>query len=133
MKDNPKQQLTTAELIKNLSEEVSRLVKDEMRLARLELLQKGRRAGFGAGLFGAAGLTAFYGGAALIATVILLLALVLPAWAAAGIVGGALLILAGILALIGKNQVKQATPPMPEEAVESVRADIDVVKERARR
>jgi nitrate/nitrite transporter NarK len=104
-----------------------------LRLARLELTQKGKRAGFGAGLFGAAGMAAFFGGATLVATVILLLALVMPAWAAAAIVAGALLVIAAVLGLIGKNQVKQAAPPVPEETIASVKADFDMVKERAAR
>lgn len=123
----------THKLVTDLSEQVSRLVRDELRLARLELTRKGKRAGFGAGLFGAAGMTAFFGGATLVAAVILLLALVLPAWAAAALVAVVLFIVAAVLGLIGKNQVKQATPPMPEEAIASVKADIDMVKERARR
>jgi uncharacterized membrane protein YqjE len=123
----------THKLVNDLSEQVSRLVRDELRLARLELARKGKRAGFGAGLFGAAGMAAFFGGATLVVTVILLLALVMPAWAAAALVAGVLFVVAAVLGLIGKNQVKQATPPVPEEAIASVKADIDVVKERARR
>ncbi|WP_433517764.1 phage holin family protein [Nonomuraea sp. CA-143628] len=123
----------THKLVSDLSEQVSQLVRDELRLARLELTRKGKRAGFGAGLFGAAGMTAFFGGAALVATVILLLALVMPAWAAAAVVAGVLFVVAAVLGLIGKNQVKQAAPLVPEETIASVKADIDVVKERARR
>ncbi|MEV4063624.1 phage holin family protein [Nonomuraea dietziae] len=130
---NTKQGLSTAELVSDLSAQLSQLVRSEMRLARLELAEKGKRAGFGAGLFGGAGLMAFYGGAALVAAVILLLTAVLPAWAAAAIVAAALFVLAAVLGLIGKNQVKQATPPTPEAAIASVKTDIDVVKERARR
>ncbi|MFI6290393.1 phage holin family protein [Nonomuraea sp. NPDC050790] len=133
MRENPKGNLSTAELVGQLSEQVSRLVRDEMRLAALELKGKGRRAGFGAGLFGAAGMTAFFGAAALVAAVILLLALVLPAWAAAGVVAGALLALAGVLALAGRSQVRRATPPVPTQAIDSLKTDVDVVKERARR
>lgn len=123
----------THKLVNDLSDQVSRLVKDELRLARLELTEKGKRAGFGAGMFGAAGMAAFFGGAALVAAVILLLALVLPGWAAAAIVAVVLFIAAALLGLVGKNQVKQATPPVPEETIASVKADIDMVKERARR
>lgn len=130
----------TRALVNDLSEQVSRLVRDESRPARLELTRKGERAGFGAGLFGAAGMAAFFGGAdlvvtfgggALVVTVILLLALVMPAWAAAALVAGALLIVAAVLGLICQNQVKQASEP--EEVVAGVKADIDVVRERARR
>ncbi|MEW9549157.1 phage holin family protein [Nonomuraea sp. NPDC050783] len=123
----------TQKLVNDLSEQVSRLVKDELRLAKMELTAKGKRAGLGAGLFGAAGTAAFYGGAVLVAAVVLLLALVMPGWLAALIVGVVLLIAAAVLGLIGKNQVKRATPPVPEETIASVKADIDMVKERARR
>jgi nitrate/nitrite transporter NarK len=123
----------THKLVNDLSDQVSRLVRDELRLARLELTRKGRRAGFGAGLFGAAGMFGFLGGAALVAAAILLLALVLPAWAAAAIVAVALLAIAAVLGLVGRRQVKQAAPPVPSEALASVRADFDLVKEKVRR
>ncbi|MEQ4722769.1 phage holin family protein [Nonomuraea sp. B19D2] len=123
----------THKLVNDLSEQVSRLVRDEFRLARMELAEKGKRAGFGAGLFGAAGTAAFFGGAALVTAVILLLALALPGWAAAAIVAGALFIVAGLLGLTGRSQVKRVGPPVPYETLASVKADIDMVKERARR
>ncbi|WP_113701092.1 phage holin family protein [Nonomuraea lactucae] len=123
----------THKLVNDLSEQVSRLVKDELRLARLELAQKGRRAGFGAGLFGAAGMVAFFGAAALVAAVILLLSLVLPGWIAAVIVAVVLFVLAAVLGLVGRAQVKRATPPVPSETIASVKADIDAVKEKVRR
>ncbi|MEV4461171.1 phage holin family protein [Microbispora sp. NPDC049633] len=128
-----KESLSTGELVRRLSEDVSRLIRDELRLARLEMTRKGKRAGMGAGLLGAAGLVAFYGGGALVATAILALALVLPAWASALIIGAALLALAGLLALVGKEQVSRAAPPTPDEAMRSLKADIDVMKESARR
>ncbi|MEV5552793.1 phage holin family protein [Nonomuraea wenchangensis] len=123
----------TQKLVSDLSAQVTRLVKDELRLARMELTAKGKRAGLGAGLFGAAGTAAFYGGAALVAAVILLLALVMPAWVAALVVGVVLLVVAAVLGLVGKNQVQRATPPVPVETIASVKADIDMVKERAHR
>jgi hypothetical protein len=128
-----KESLSTGELVRRLSEDVSRLIRDELRLARLEMTRKGKRAGMGAGLLGGAGLLAFYGGGALVATAILALALVLPAWASALIIGAALLALAGLLALVGKEQVSRAAPPTPDEAMRSLKADIDVMKESARR
>ncbi|MER6948590.1 phage holin family protein [Nonomuraea sp. NPDC000554] len=121
----------THKLVNDLSEQVSRLVKDELRLARLELTAKGRRAGRGAGLFGAAGIIGFLGGATLVAAVVLLLALALPAWAAAAIVAVVLFVIAALLGKFGGNQVKRVGPPVPAQAIASVRADLDVVKERA--
>jgi uncharacterized membrane protein YqjE len=130
---NPYTSLSTAELIRHLSEEVSRLVRDEIRLATLELTRKGRRAGLGAGLFGGAGVVALYGGGALVAALILLIAQALAPWVAALIVGVVLLIVAAVLALVGKRQVAKATPPLPQEAIQSLKADVDVVKESAHR
>jgi uncharacterized membrane protein YqjE len=121
------------ELVQQLSEQVSRLVREELRLAQLELAQKGKRAGMGAALLGGGGLLSLYGLAAVIAGVALLLALVVPAWAAALFVGGELLLVAGAFALLGRRQIRKATPPAPRQTIESVKADVEVVKERARR
>lgn len=123
----------THKLVNDLSEQVSRLVRDELRLARLELAKKGKRAGFGAGMVGAAGMLAFFGGAVLVTAVVLLLALVMPAWAAAAIVAVVLFAVAAVLGLIGKKKVQEAGPPVPEQAIASVKADIDAVKEGVRR
>jgi hypothetical protein len=120
-------QRTTAELVKTASEQISRLVRDELRLAQAEVAQKGKHAGIGAGLFGAGGLIALYGVAAILTAVVLLLAYVMPAWVAAVIVGVLLLGVAGVLALLGKKQVQQATPPVPENTVENVKADVATV------
>ncbi|MCL7457045.1 phage holin family protein [Micromonospora echinofusca] len=118
---------STAELVQRATEQVSRLVRDELALARAELTEKGKHAGIGIGLFGGGGALALYGLGALVATAILLLDLVLPAWAAALIVAVVLFAMAGILALVGKKQVSQAVPPVPQAAVRSVRADVDTV------
>ncbi len=120
-------QRTTAELVKTAAEQISRLVRDELKLAQAELTRKGRHAGVGAGLFGAGGLIALYGVAALVTAVVLLLAYVMPAWLAAVIVGVVLLAIAGVLALVGRKQVQRATPVMPEDAVRSVKADVATV------
>src|SRR3954447_7486829 len=103
----------TGELIGQLTAQLSRLVRDEARLAQAEVTRKAKRLGVGAGLFGGAGLVAFFGLATLITTVILALALVLPAWLAALIVTVALFAVAGVLALVGKKDVEKATPPLP--------------------
>ena len=124
---------TTGELVTRLSGQISELVRGELALAKAELTQKGKRAGIGAGLAGAAGVLALYGLGALVATVIALLALVLPVWAAALIVAVVIFIVAGILGLLGKNQIQRATPPVPENTVESVKRDVATVQERIKR
>ncbi|MGW4425250.1 phage holin family protein [Streptosporangium sp. NPDC004631] len=133
MSNGSKDALSTAELIRQLSEEVSRLVGDELRLAKLELAEKGRHAGIGAGLFGGAGVVALFGGGSLVAAVILLLAQAVPGWVAAVIVGVVLLAVAALLGLLGRRQVAEATPPAPERTIESIKHDIDAVRERAHR
>ncbi|MEU0478047.1 phage holin family protein [Streptosporangium sp. NPDC006013] len=130
---NTKESLPTSELIRQMSEQVSRLVRDELRLAKAELTEKGRHAGIGAGLFGGAGVVALFGTGSLVAAVILLLAYVMPAWVAAAVVGVVLLALAGVLGFSGKHQVAEASPPTPARTIESVRDDIYAVKERAHR
>ncbi len=125
--------LSTADLVRQASEQLTRLVRDEIQLARLELRQKGRHAGVGIGLFGAGGMVTVYGVGALLAAGILGLATVLPAWLAALLVGAALLLVAGVMALIGRGQLRRAGPPYPEEAVTSMRTDAQLLKERASR
>lgn len=133
MSNGSKDALSTAELIRQLSEEVSRLVGDELRLAKLELTEKGRHAGLGAGLFGGAGVVALFGGGSLVAAAIMLLAQVMPGWVAAVIVGVVLLATAALLGLLGRRQVAEATPAAPERTIESIKHDIDAVRERAHR
>jgi len=116
---------STGELVRRLSEDVSRLVRGELRLAKAEMTQKGKRAGRGAGLFGGAGAMAFYGGAALVAAAILALALVLPGWASALVIGVLLLIVAAVLGVFGKGQVSRATPPTPRRAIHGIKTDLD--------
>jgi uncharacterized membrane protein YqjE len=127
------QDQSVAELVKSLSQETSRLVRDEIKLATLELKEKGKHAGVGIGMFGAAGVVALFGAGALMASVIMVLALAMDAWAAALIVAGTLFAVATILALTGKRQVAQAVPPAPEEAMDSIKSDIVVLKESVHR
>jgi hypothetical protein len=124
---------SAGELVKHLTEQVSRLIRDELKLAEYEMTTKAKRIGRGAGMFGGSGLVALYGVGCLLAAAIIGLAIVLPAWAAALIVGGALLVVAGVVALMGKSQVSKAVPPVPEQTVQSVKADVEEVKERAHR
>ena len=124
---------STTELLQRLADQISRLLRQELQLARLELAEKGRRTGLGAGLLGAAGLVALYGLAALVAAAILLLAMAMPAWLAALVVALVLLALGGVLALVGRGQVRRATPPLPEQALAGIKADVDVITRRAGR
>jgi lipopolysaccharide export LptBFGC system permease protein LptF len=130
---SPTQERSTAELVKELSEQISVLVRDELKLAQLEMIRKGRRAGIGIGMLGGGGLVALYGLGCLIACMIIAISGVLAAWLAALIVGAALLAVAGVVALMGKRRLQQATPPVPEETVSSVKTDVEEIRERARR
>jgi nitrate reductase gamma subunit len=120
-------------LVKEGTEQLSELVRQEMKLAQAELAQKGKKAGVGGGLFGAAGLLAFFALASMITAAIVAVAIPLPLWAAALIIAGGLLLVAGIAALIGRRQMKRAVPPVPGEAVDSVHQDLVILKERAKR
>ena len=124
---------STAELVRQASEQLSRLVRDEIRLGVAELKAKGKHAGIGAGLFGGAAMFAVYGTAAVVAAAILLLALVIPAWLSALLVGLLLLVIAAVLAIVGRSEMRRATPPFPREAVESAKSDAAMLKERVRR
>lgn len=125
--------LPVGELIKRATEQTSRLVREELHLAQLEMQEKAKHAGIGIGMFGAAGVVALFGVATLIATAVLLLATALDAWLAALIVAAVLLAAAGGMAVFGKQQVAEATPPLPEQAIDSVHEDIDEIKARSHR
>jgi uncharacterized membrane protein YqjE len=130
---SPPDEHSTGELFKQLSEQISVLVRDELKIAQLEMGRKAKRAGIGVGMLGVAGLVALYGLACLIACVIIAISGELAAWLAALTVGVALLAVAGLAALTGKSRVREATPPVPEEAVSGVKSDVEEIRERARR
>lgn len=121
-----------AELLRDLSTQTSTLVRKEIELARAELTAKGRRAGAGAGMFGAAGLLGVLALAAVTAGAIMLLGTAIAPWLAAVVVAAAYGLVAGVLALTGKKAVDNATPPIPEAAAESVKEDVEWAKARAR-
>jgi uncharacterized membrane protein YqjE len=121
------------ELIQRATDQVSELVRAEIRLAAVEMKDKGRRAGVGAGMLGGAGLIAGYGVAALLVAIVAALDLVLPLWAAALIVAVVLLGAAAVMGALGRKQVAESGPPVPERAVASTRRDINEIKERAHR
>jgi Flp pilus assembly protein TadB len=124
---------STGDLVKQMSEQVSTLVRDELKLAQLEMTRKGKQAGIGVGMFGGSGIIALYGLGCLIACAVIGISRVLAPWLSALVVGVALLAVAGIAALVGKSRLQKATPPVPQEAVHSVKADVDEIKERTRR
>jgi hypothetical protein len=120
-----------ADLLKQLSDQTAALVRQELDLAKAELAVKGKRAGIGVGMFGGAGAFGFYGLGALVAAAVLALATAVTAWLAALIVAVVLAAIAGILALVGKHEIQEATPPVPEQATESVKEDVEFAKTRA--
>lgn len=124
---------STGELVKMVTEQVSVLIRDELKLAQLEMTSKGKQAALGAGMFGAGGMVAVYGVGCLVACAILAISGVVTAWLAALIVGVALLAAAAGLALMGKGRLRKATPPVPAQAIADVKADVEEVKERAQR
>ena len=127
------QEHSTGELVTMMSEQVSVLIRDELELAQLELTGKGKQAALGAGMFGASGVVAIYGAGCLLACAIIAISGVVAAWLAALIVGVVLLAAAGVAALLGKGRMQKAAPPVPEQAVADVKADIEEIKERAHR
>jgi uncharacterized membrane protein YqjE len=122
----------TGELLKELSDQTTTLVRKEIELAKVELAEKGRHAGQGAGMFGAAGLLAIFAFACVTACAVLALATAVAAWLAALIVAVVYAAIAGVVALRGKKQISRATPPVPEQAVDSTKEDVEWVKERAK-
>jgi hypothetical protein len=124
---------SVSELVQRASRQTAELIRQEIRLAQVELKDKGQRIGLGAGLVGAGALVAFYGGAALVAAAVLGVATALEPWLAALVVGATLAGVGGILALVGRRKASEALPPTPEEAMTSVHDDLEHIKEQARR
>ena len=120
-----------ADLMRDLSQQSTELIRQEIELAKAELRQKGKAAGIGAGMFGAAGVIALFAVGALTACLILALATAMDAWLAALIVAVVYLAVAGVAALLGKGKMQEATPPAPEQAIESTKEDVQWTKHRA--
>jgi uncharacterized membrane protein YqjE len=120
------------ELLKQLSEETTTLVRQELELAKAEMAQKGKEVGVGAGMFGGAGVAALLGLAGLTAAAIAGLDAAMPLWLAALIVGLVWLAIGGVLALQGKRKIQAATPPLPQQTQESVKEDVEWAKTRAK-
>jgi len=122
---------STSDLLRQLSDQTTTLVRQEIELAKLEFREKGKKAGLGAGMFGGAGLFGVMALGTLTAGLVMALATFLPGWIAALIVTVVYAAIAGVLALRGKAEVKEATPPMPEQAVDSTKEDVRWVKTKA--
>ena len=131
--ENLAAQQSAGDLIRQLSEQVSVLVREELKLAQLEMTRKGKQAGVGIGMLGGGGLIALYGVGCLVACVIIAVSGAVAAWLAALLVGVALMAVAGAATLMGKGRLQETTPPVPQEAVDSIKADVEEIKERARR
>jgi uncharacterized membrane protein YqjE len=130
--DNELRDRPTGELLRDLSDHTTTLVKQEMELAKAELQEKGKQAGLGAGMFGGAGLFGLGAFAALTACLIAALDQVMEIWLAALVVAVAYAVIAVVLAMTGKQRVKQAVPPVPEQAKDSVKEDMEWAKTQAR-
>jgi hypothetical protein len=127
VESKPAADASIGELLSQLSEQTSRLVRDELRLAQKEFQQSAKHAGIGAGLFSLAGVLAFVGFVTLVGAAVAALSLVVPVWAAAVIVAAVLFLGAGVAGLIGRRQAEEVTPAAPR-TVETVKADIEEVK-----
>ncbi|MFE5816212.1 phage holin family protein [Streptomyces sp. NPDC056479] len=126
-------QEAVGELVQRATQQLSQLARAEMRLAQAEMTEKGKRFGKGGGLFGGAGLVGVLTLQALVATVIAALSLVMDVWLAALIVTAALAAITALMAALGKQQISRASPPAPEQTVDSVKDDVAEIKEKAQR
>jgi uncharacterized membrane protein YqjE len=117
-----------SELVKQLSDQSTRLARMEVELAKAELQQKGRQIGIGVGAFGAAALLGFFAFAAFTAMLILALDQAVDAWLAALIVTVVYAVIAGVLALAGKQRVEEGSPPVPERAIQTTKEDVEAAK-----
>ena len=119
-----------AELVKQLSDQSTTLVRQEIELAKAEMTAKGKQVGIGAGAFGAAGLVGLYAVGAITACLILALSTAVAGWLAALIVGLVYAAIAGVLALMGKKKTQAGAPPVPERAISSTKEDVEWAKTR---
>jgi len=123
---------STGELVKQLSQQTSQLIRQELELAKAELTEKGKVAGKGAGILGGAGVAGLLALGSLTAFLVLLLSEAMDAWVAALIVTVIWGAVAGVLAITGREKVREGTPPAPEETLESVKEDVQWAKTRAK-
>lgn len=119
------------EVAKNLTSDLSLLLRQEIELAKAEMAQKARTAAPGLGMFGGAGVVALCAAGALTAFLVLVFSLFLPDWAAALIVGVAMAAVAFVLIRQGKERIADAGKPVPEQTIETVKEDVEWAKTRA--
>jgi uncharacterized membrane protein len=124
---------SVTDLAKQLSEQTSRLVRQEVELAKAELSVKGKQVGIGAGLFGGAGVFGLFALGALTAAAVAGLGEVMAVWLSALIVAAIWAAVAGAMALLGKGRVEAAAPPVPEQTIDSVEEDMEWAKQRAQK
>jgi hypothetical protein len=115
-------------LFRQLPGQISRLIRDELRAAQVELTDKLKAAGVGVGLLVGALVILLFAFGVLLAAAVLGLSTVFQPWAAALIVGGVLVIVAVVLALLGQKKLKKGVPPLPTESIENVKADLRAMK-----
>ena len=115
-------------LIGDLPGLLGELLRGEIESIKKEIISKLISVGVGVGLLVVAVGFLFFMLASLVAAAILGIATALPAWAAALIVAGGLLILGAIIGLIGVGQLKRGVPPAPTESIESIKKDVNVIK-----
>jgi len=115
-------------LIGDLPGLVGELIRGELESIKKEIISKLISVGVGVGLLVVALGFLFFMLAALVAAAILGIATALPAWLAALIVAGGLLILGAIVGLIGVGQLKRGVPPAPTESIESIKKDVNVIR-----
>ena len=115
-------------LFKQLSDELSTLVRQELRLAQAAMTEKGKKAGLGIGMYGGAGVVTFLALQTLTACLVALLATAMDVWIAALIITVVYAAGAGVLALTGKKHVSETTPPVPEQTVETLKEDVQWAK-----
>jgi uncharacterized membrane protein YqjE len=131
-RNNDLRERGAGELLKELSDHTTTLVRKEIELAKAELGEKGKKAGQGAGMFGGAGVFGVFAFAALTTCIIAALDSAMELWLAALIVAVVYGAIAGVLALLGRDKVREAGPPVPEQATESVKEDVEWAKTQAR-
>jgi|HigsolmetaAR206D_1030411.scaffolds.fasta_scaffold02545_8 uncharacterized membrane protein YqjE len=123
----PVAEQSTAELVQRATEQMSRLIRDELALARIELAEKGRQAGIGLGMLGGGGVLALCGLGVLVAAAVLALAVVIPGWAAALVVAVAFFLLGAVVAAAGRRRMRRAAPPVPMATADSLKTDVRTV------